>query len=277
MVLNVHILGSGNAARKHREAIEQLPDMYSISDYESADIIDVCTPPHVHYAEGRAPLKDGRSVIIEKPPAMSLAQMDSFIEQSIKYNRRVFPVFQYRPIYIRTMSASHWVRPSSYYEGWRGEWDFAGGGALFSHAIHDIDRAVFQRGMPVSVECELWFNNEPYSREVEWAALATLNYPDDRFVSIDCTVSDFGPEEHHANPGYIDFFKNLSNYTLEDARRTMEVVTACYYSAYTGEPVKLPLAFDHPFYSGWQEQMKQHQHRWVSSRKTPSSPDRLSA
>lgn len=39
--------------------------------------------------------------------------------------------------------------------------------------------------------------------------------------------------------------------TLDDARRAVELLTAAYYSATTGEPVALPLAADHPFHGGW--------------------------
>ena len=45
--------------------------------------------------------------------------------------------------------------------------------------------------------------------------------------------------------------------TLEDARRSVELLTAAYYSAMTGEAVALPLAAEHPFYGGWLEAMKE--------------------
>lgn len=45
--------------------------------------------------------------------------------------------------------------------------------------------------------------------------------------------------------------------TLADARRSVELLTATYYSAMTGEAVALPLAPDHPFYGGWLEAMKE--------------------
>jgi predicted dehydrogenase len=45
--------------------------------------------------------------------------------------------------------------------------------------------------------------------------------------------------------------------TLEDARRSVELLTAAYYSAMTGEAVALPLAGEHPFYRGWLEAMKE--------------------
>ncbi len=40
--------------------------------------------------------------------------------------------------------------------------------------------------------------------------------------------------------------------TLADARAALELVTAIYTSAQTGQPVDLPLGSDHPRYAGWQ-------------------------
>ncbi len=39
--------------------------------------------------------------------------------------------------------------------------------------------------------------------------------------------------------------------TLEDARTALELITAMYYSAQTGEVVGLPIGADHPKYAGW--------------------------
>ncbi len=43
--------------------------------------------------------------------------------------------------------------------------------------------------------------------------------------------------------------------TLADARRAVELLTAAYWSAATGEAVTLPLAPDHPYYAGWLPEM----------------------
>ncbi len=40
--------------------------------------------------------------------------------------------------------------------------------------------------------------------------------------------------------------------TLADARAALELITAMYTSAQTGQPVRLPLGPDHPRYAGWQ-------------------------
>ena len=39
--------------------------------------------------------------------------------------------------------------------------------------------------------------------------------------------------------------------TLDDARRSLELVTALYHSAQTGSAVALPIEPDHPSYDGW--------------------------
>jgi predicted dehydrogenase len=39
--------------------------------------------------------------------------------------------------------------------------------------------------------------------------------------------------------------------TVQDARASLELITAIYHSAETGEPVTLPITKDHPKYTGW--------------------------
>jgi predicted dehydrogenase len=41
--------------------------------------------------------------------------------------------------------------------------------------------------------------------------------------------------------------------TLTDARASIELITAIYHAARTGEPVRLPLAAAHPLHGGWQQ------------------------
>ena len=42
--------------------------------------------------------------------------------------------------------------------------------------------------------------------------------------------------------------------TLADARVSLELLTAAYHSAHTGEMVTLPLGADHPAYRGWRRE-----------------------
>jgi predicted dehydrogenase len=75
-------------------------------------------------------------------------------------------------------------------------------------------------------------------------------------ASIDETLAGFepGPELY---PGqFAALHRALSKgadppVTVADARRAIELVTAIYYSAKTGERVDLPIGPDHPYYDGW--------------------------
>ena len=44
---------------------------------------------------------------------------------------------------------------------------------------------------------------------------------------------------------------------LRDISKAVELLTAAYYSAMTGEAVALPLGPGHPFYGGWLDAMKE--------------------
>jgi predicted dehydrogenase len=79
---------------------------------------------------------------------------------------------------------------------------------------------------------------------------------------IDAALADFKPQPER----FVGQFDRLHTalttggplpVTLADARRSIELLTAAYYSAMTGEAVALPLAPDHPFYAGWLDAMKQ--------------------
>lgn len=80
---------------------------------------------------------------------------------------------------------------------------------------------------------------------------------DEDQVRIDAALADFDPGPD-SWPGQIRRLADALEagdpppVTLADARASLELVTACYRSAATGERVDLPLAADDPFYGGWQ-------------------------
>lgn len=263
----VSILGSGNAAKKHREAFEQLSDLYIMTDYESADIIDICTPNIDHFSQAVDAVDKGKDVILEKPPCASLEQMDTLeLFDELSGCGFIYPVFQYRDIPIDLgpdMVGYH--RDPAYYSGWRGEYDTAFGGIIVSHMFHDISRIVHQYGHISAVDAsDIRWNYEG----VEVETRASINfYVGTKHFYRTAFISTNGNKNIIPNPGYVEYFRNLVLAPdLEETRHIMEVVTACYYSAFTGEPITLPLHNDHPFYSGWSEQMKQLRHKSAVSR-----------
>ncbi|QDY70891.1 Gfo/Idh/MocA family protein [Qingshengfaniella alkalisoli] len=74
-------------------------------------------------------------------------------------------------------------------------------------------------------------------------------------------LSDFEPQTERFTGQFDRLHHAITNctalpVTLKDSRRSVELLTAAYYSARTGEQVTLPVTSDHPFYSGWVEILK---------------------
>jgi predicted dehydrogenase len=75
--------------------------------------------------------------------------------------------------------------------------------------------------------------------------------------SIDSALRQFQPLPEGFAGQFYRFFHAIQDntelpVTLSDARAALELVTALYESARTRQAVSLPLADDHPYYSGWQ-------------------------
>jgi predicted dehydrogenase len=121
------------------------------------ELINVCLPPHLHFAVAKQALEAKKYTICEKPLVSSLADVDALIEVAKTSGKTLYPVFQYR--YGPAMAAlqalahagltgtayaasvqTHWCRGTDYYDNdWRGTWAGENGGAVLGHAIHNHD------------------------------------------------------------------------------------------------------------------------------------------
>lgn len=136
---------------------------------DDIDIVDICTPPGVHYQQVMAGLKSGKHVVCEKPLVGSLAEVDEVIAEEQRSNGKLMPVFQYRfgngieqakriidaglagKPYVGTVETL-WRREAPYYAvPWRGKWATELGGVLMGHAIHPHDLFVYLMGPIVSL------------------------------------------------------------------------------------------------------------------------------
>jgi predicted dehydrogenase len=81
----------------------------------------------------------------------------------------------------------------------------------------------------------------------------------ERQQAIDAAIAEV-PEGPERNAGqFLRLHKALTEggplpVSIADARPSLELLTALYYSARSGEPVTLPIGRDHPLYGGWQPQ-----------------------
>jgi predicted dehydrogenase len=172
------------------------------------DIVDICTPSALHFAQARRALLAGFHVIVEKPFASSLAEADTLAELERKSGKRVAPIFQYRfsngiaqllhlkerGLVGRTYAATvetHWRRLPAYYDNpWRGRWASELGGCLTTHAIHGHDILTYILGPVASVYARTTTRVNPI--ETEDCAAAVLEMADGSLTTLSVTL---GSEE----------------------------------------------------------------------------------
>jgi predicted dehydrogenase len=181
------IVGTGDIASEHAAAIRQLngrveivaavdvneqrvstfatewdvPRTYeSVSQLlasEELDLVHICTPPATHVPLAMECLRAGVSPLLEKPPALSLEQLDLLLEVERQTGVPVIVVFQHRfgagAERLRALNDSRalgrplvalcntfWYRDAAYFSvPWRGKWETEGGGPTMGHGIHQFD------------------------------------------------------------------------------------------------------------------------------------------
>jgi predicted dehydrogenase len=185
--ISVAIVGTGSIARTHVEALRTLSDQATVvaatdidpsrarafrsrygipGQHESLsalltavrpDLVHVCTPPGAHAGQALSCLQAGSSVLVEKPPALSLHDLYSVAAAQGRDGPWFATVFQHRfgsgaqrlarlmrdgvlgrPLVA--MCTTAWFRDQSYFdEPWRGRWETEGGGPTMGHGIHQMD------------------------------------------------------------------------------------------------------------------------------------------
>lgn len=133
------------------------PDLGAMLSYERPDVVALATPPGLHAEQAKATLAYGMTVLCEKPPARSLAELDEIGAAEAASGGRFATIFQHRfgsgAIALRNLVAAGtlgrpmtavcdtlWFRPDSYFDSpWRGRWEAEGGGPTMGHGIHQLD------------------------------------------------------------------------------------------------------------------------------------------
>ena len=171
---------------------------------DDVDIVDICTPPHLHVAQVLAALSAGKEIVCEKPIAGSLAEIDRVMAAERQMPGRVLPVFQYRfgngmqkakriidagiagKPYLATVETT-WKRTPEYYATpWRGQWPTELGGVLLTHAIHAHDLMTCLLGPPASVFARIATRVNPI--DTEDCAVASLVMRSGALVSLAATL-----------------------------------------------------------------------------------------
>jgi predicted dehydrogenase len=177
------------------------------------DVIDICTPPHLHFEQIKQALASGKHVICEKPLVGSLAALDSLSRLAKASGRKLLPIFQYRfghglqklkylvdrklagdPFVFNVDVA--WWRSSAYYDSpWRGKRATEFGGALLSHAIHAVDMVLYILGPAKTV---FGYARTRVNRiEVEDCVALALEMADGSLGTISVTLGSLAQISRH--------------------------------------------------------------------------------
>ncbi len=187
MALKVGLVGAGEIARPHMAAFVRNPHVeevrvadpsaaartrlsdefgiikQAVADYEklladeTIDLIDICTPHHLHHPIALAAFKAGKHVITEKPIAMTLKQADEMIAAAKRAKKRLFVALWQRmfPAHIEAKKiieageigppflglaniVADEFDPMNDPNNWQGDWKKAGGGALINTGYHAV-------------------------------------------------------------------------------------------------------------------------------------------
>ncbi|MFI9587694.1 Gfo/Idh/MocA family protein [Streptomyces sp. NPDC052236] len=156
------------------------------------DVVNLCTPPGLHHAQALVCLAAGVTVVCEKPPALSLAELDEITAAQAAGGGRFATVFQHRfgsgarrlraltgtPPLGRPMAAvcnTLWFRPDDYFAPeWRGVWEVEGGGPTMGHGIHQMDLLLSVLGPWREVVAVAGRRARPTATEDVSAALVTF-------------------------------------------------------------------------------------------------------
>lgn len=157
---------------------------------EHPDVVLVCTPPVAHAAQAIAALESGAHVVVEKPPAPSLAELDAMLAAARSADRRLAVVFQQRTgtaaAHVRSLLSAGalgrplvatcetlWYRGEDYFAvPWRGKWETEGGGTTLGHGIHQLDLLAFLLGEWTGVQGRLWrLDRETQTEDVSTATI----------------------------------------------------------------------------------------------------------
>ena len=184
-------------------------DLAEVCARDDVDVVDLCTPPHLHAEHVAAVLAAGKHAICEKPLVGSLAALDELARVEAGSARRVMPIFQYRfghglqtlkllvdagvagPANTSSVEVA-WRRRADYYAvPWRGRWRTELGGVLLSHALHALDMLTYVVGPVERAFARTATRVNPI--EVEDCAAASLALRDGSLATLTATLGS--PEE----------------------------------------------------------------------------------
>jgi predicted dehydrogenase len=199
-----------NVARGARLSKELCCPFYS--DYRAmlrsaqADVAILLIPHPLHAAIAIECMQQGYHVLVEKPAAVDLRQLDEMIEAAADNGRLMAVCLQHRvrPEVIearqiitsgrlgtvqRVSVTGVWPRFARYYQAspWRGTWAGEGGGAAINQGIHQLDVLCMLLGSPLRVAA--WARRQLHGIETEDTVLGLLEWESGCLGTVEITTA----------------------------------------------------------------------------------------
>lgn len=188
-------------------------DIDDLCHMKELDIVDICTPSHLHFSQVKQVLAANKYVVCEKPISGSLKDVDELIDAETKLGKKIMPIFQYRfghgiqklrllkeegitgEAYLTTVETS-WRRRLEYYANpWRGKWQTELGGPLVTLAIHALDMLYYILGQSKEVFARAKTLVNPI--QTEDCISASLEMSDGSLASISVTTGSSSEISRH--------------------------------------------------------------------------------
>lgn len=228
------VIGCGRVAGNHLHALQELPgavvaavcdlkperakaysDQYGMPAYtnyhtmlrkEAVDVVCVLTPSGMHPTHALDIIRRYRThVVVEKPMALRLADLDTLRTAAAEAKVRIFPVYQNRynkPVRFLRQALQNgqmgrpvlatvrlrWCRPQRYYDRdpWRGTWSMDGG-ALTNQGIHYLDLLLYLMGDARQAFAQT--ATQLVQVEVEDTAVAALRFENGALGVVEVTTA----------------------------------------------------------------------------------------
>lgn len=178
---------------------------------ESVDLVDICLPHHLHHPATLAALEAGKDVIIEKPPALSLAHFDEMVEVAEASGRKLFVALCQRmfPAHLKTKEllesgdigqpflatvtilGNEMARMNDP-DSWKGSYEQAGGGAMFDTGFHGTYMLQHFFGPAVAVTAVTKRLVATAPDKADDTAAAILELPEEVLGTIEVTYAATG-------------------------------------------------------------------------------------
>jgi predicted dehydrogenase len=172
------------------------------------DVVSICTPPSLHEQMVIDALEAGKFVLCEKPLAHSLASADRIVEAARRHPGRLSVVYQKR--FAPEVQRARWLAEEGHLgrlqfgrfsrvshipplhrsgKSWWGKWNVAGGGALMTQCIHELDIQLLLFGPAKRVSATM--STLASSIESEDTLSATVEHRSGAIVSLGCAVGHY--------------------------------------------------------------------------------------